>query len=353
MATRKRAASIRGSAKPSRKPNRRLRSEDSSNRHVFISHDHRDGELAAAFALLLGDASAGLLRTFRSSDRTGTEGIDYGREWYQEIMGKLRTATDVVALITANSVGRPWILYEAGVAAGRSDVPVLGVVLGISLERANVGPFAQFQNCSDDTESLTGLVTQLIRRNSEANPRVETVRDRVEAFRSVLAQMRETAEPQPLAEQRRVELAEDFVPKVFEEIKGMFREISKVLAHQDQRSTAEWLNRFQYGMDRATTFKPNGRLPALTSLLQVVGDAERNLRPLLGPLIDILSSDDSNKLARATSYVAETRASLSPEPLGAGNRRAWTVFSEVMAFLQFCKSTEIQSQQAPSPDEAV
>jgi hypothetical protein len=38
---------------------------------VFISHDHRDGELAAAFATLLTDASGGSLKLFRSSDPKG------------------------------------------------------------------------------------------------------------------------------------------------------------------------------------------------------------------------------------------------------------------------------------------
>ena len=49
---------------------------------VFISHDSRDSELAEAFSKLLSSVSAGLLRSFRSSDKKGTEGIEYGVEWY-------------------------------------------------------------------------------------------------------------------------------------------------------------------------------------------------------------------------------------------------------------------------------
>jgi hypothetical protein len=45
---------------------------------VFISHDHRDSELAEAFQNLIADASAGVVRCFRSSDRLGTSGIEYG-----------------------------------------------------------------------------------------------------------------------------------------------------------------------------------------------------------------------------------------------------------------------------------
>ncbi|HPF96974.1 MAG TPA: TIR domain-containing protein [Mangrovimonas sp.] len=86
---------------------------------VFISHDTRDAELAEAFSKLLSSVSAGVLKSFRSSDKRGNQGIAYGVEWYPEIMKKLNEASDVVALLTKHSVDRPWILYEAGVAKGK------------------------------------------------------------------------------------------------------------------------------------------------------------------------------------------------------------------------------------------
>jgi len=125
---------------------------------IFISHDHRDADLAEAFSNLLTDASGGFLKSFRSSDKKGGAGIEFGAEWYTEIMGKINDATDVVALLTENSVNRPWILYEAGVAKGKLDKPVFGVVVGIELDLATKGPFAQFQNAGDDEESLTKCV---------------------------------------------------------------------------------------------------------------------------------------------------------------------------------------------------
>ena len=85
---------------------------------VFISHDTRDAMLAEKFSKLLQTASTGILKSFRSSDNTGKQGIEYGVDWYPEIMKKLNQATDVVCLLTKNSLDRPWILYEAGVARG-------------------------------------------------------------------------------------------------------------------------------------------------------------------------------------------------------------------------------------------
>ncbi len=65
---------------------------------VFISHDGRDAELAEAFSKLLKSVSAGMIKTFRSSDKKGTEGIDFGDEWYKRLMTKLQSTSDVVCL---------------------------------------------------------------------------------------------------------------------------------------------------------------------------------------------------------------------------------------------------------------
>jgi hypothetical protein len=137
---------------------------------IFISHDSRDAELAESFSKLLSSVSAGVLKSFRSSDRKGSQGIEYGVEWYPELMNKLTSASDVVCLLTHRSLERPWILYEAGVAKGKLNTPVYGIALGIPLNRANTGPFAQFQNSDDNEESLTKLVMQLVGRIPNSEP---------------------------------------------------------------------------------------------------------------------------------------------------------------------------------------
>jgi hypothetical protein len=153
------------------------------NGNVFISHDTRDADLAKAFADLLHGASVGILKSFWSSDKSGMRGLPYGSEWYQALMTRLIEASDVVCLLTPFSTERPWVLYEAGVAKGRLDVSVYGVALGIPLSRASTGPFAQFQNCADDLESLTSLVIQLLRRIPDADPPRGAVQAQVETFK--------------------------------------------------------------------------------------------------------------------------------------------------------------------------
>lgn len=188
---------------------------------VFISHDSRDADLAEAFANLLSDVSAGTLKSFRSSDKKGSSGIEFGTEWYKAIMSQLGDATDVVALLTQRSTDRPWILYEAGVAKGKLDTNVLGIALGVPLEKVSSGPFGQFQNCGDDEDSLTKLVIQLLSRNPDASPREEAVRMQVRVFlegTKKLLSAKGKAAPSSTAD-------ETSIAKLFEEVKVMVREL--------------------------------------------------------------------------------------------------------------------------------
>jgi hypothetical protein len=196
---------------------------------IFISHDNRDAELAEIFSKLLGSVSAGVLKSFRSSDRKGTQGIEYGTEWYPELMGKLSTASDIVCLLTPRSLDRPWILYEAGVAKGKLNSSVYGIALGIPLNRANTGPFAQFQNCDDNEDSLTKLVIQLLSRVPNSEPDREAIQMQVTSFKGKadvilkkLGSTKDIKEDKSLSD-------ETTVAKLFEEVKVMFQELSSRL----------------------------------------------------------------------------------------------------------------------------
>ena len=214
---------------------------EDSQRHrkalVFISHDTRDAEIAEAFSRLLSSVSAGVLKSFRSSDKKGNQGIEYGVEWYPEVMKKLETASDVVCLLTPNSVNRPWLLYEAGVAKGKLDTPVHGVELGIPLHVASTGPFAQFQNCDDAEDSLTSLVIQLVGRIPNAEPDRDVVKIQVEAFKQKISPLFEAKS----AEIRTKEEADEAsIAKIFEEIKVMFQDLpGRIERRIDPESSAE------------------------------------------------------------------------------------------------------------------
>jgi len=212
---------------------------------VFISHDSRDADLAEGFGNLLTDVSGGILKPFCSSDRKGTKGIEFGEEWFKAIMAKLNDSTDVVALLTQYSIDRPWILYEAGVAKGKLGTPVFGVAIGVPLEKASTGPFAQFQNCADDIDSLTKLSLQLIKRNPDASPREEAVKRHVIAFReSMTSLLKKRGATEHTEGSSKID--ETKIAKLFEEVKIMFRTLPDAMEEKLNRSNRRsglWVER--------------------------------------------------------------------------------------------------------------
>ena len=223
---------------------------------VFISHDTRDADLAEAFSRLLGSVSAGVLKSFRSSDRRGGQGIEYGVEWFPEIMEKLSRSSDVVCLLTPRSVDRPWILYEAGVAKGKLDSPVLGLVLGASFQIASTGPFAQFQNTDDDVDSITALVMQLLRRIPNAEPDREAVANQVRLFKERADEILARLEHDPVTtEEMAPDGSGETAARLFEEVKVMFKDlpsrledrISRAISSPASRKDSLYLHRDVFG----------------------------------------------------------------------------------------------------------
>lgn len=208
---------------------------------VFISHDSRDADLAEAFSKLLKSVSAGMLRSFRSSDKKGNEGIEFGDEWYKTLMTKLDRASDVVCLLTERSLDRPWILYEAGVAKGKLGTPVQGIALGVPLSRVSAGPFYQFHNLDDSEDSIAKLVLQLCRRVSGLEPDEGVVAVQVQAFKATAAEVLKTIGSQKKVEKQE-SVDEGSVAKVLEEMKLIVRDLperfEKRIAEESERSRA-------------------------------------------------------------------------------------------------------------------
>lgn len=235
-----------------------------ANPLVFISHDTRDAELAEAFSNLLKSVSAGVLKSFRTSDRRGNQGIEYGIEWYPEIIKNIQSASDVVCLLTERSVNRPWILFEAGMAKGKLDTPILGVALGIELKTASTGPFAQFQNCGDDDDSLTKLVFQLVNRIPGSEPDRDTIRFQVGKFKSsiegILKALTTPSTPAASAKRQKLDEIENSSAKLFEEIKIMFQDLPSRIERNDISRPSRRRRRLHPGMIEELMF--NAKSPA-------------------------------------------------------------------------------------------
>lgn len=215
---------------------------------VFISHDSRDADIAEAFSKLLKSVSAGMLKSFRSSDNKGTQGIEYGIEWYPKIIESLQDSSDVVCLLTELSINRPWILFEAGMAKGKLNTPILGIAVGVPLGNISTGPFAQFQNCDDEVTSLTKLVKQLVRKLPNSEPDEDVIKQQVEIFRVKSQELLKARQEKTKVAKVEKPIDHNESAKLFEEVKLMFKELPSRIENASQRTSSRSNKRFHPGM---------------------------------------------------------------------------------------------------------
>jgi hypothetical protein len=201
------------------------RKNNNSSVFVFISHDTRDAEIAEAFSKLLKSVSAGMLKSFQSSDNKGTQGIEFGVEWYPKVIENLQNASDVVCILTELSINRPWILFEAGMAKGKRETRIYGVAIGIPLSNANTGPFAQFQNCDDDVIALTKLIKQLVSKLPNAEPDEEVITQQVAIFKNKSMEIIQRRKETTINQKEDKPIKDNEIAILFEEIKLMFQEL--------------------------------------------------------------------------------------------------------------------------------
>jgi hypothetical protein len=156
---------------------------------IFVSHYAQDVDLARAVVILLERICGNDLRVFMSSDIS--RGIPYSKPWFQMLLSEIDHASAMICILTSRSIDRPWVFWEAGAAFGKGK-PVYGLAIGIGVQEACVGPFAQFQSCSDDRLHLIGLMkTLLLRIRKPANEYLvrKAVQDFLQVKRHVLSEV--------------------------------------------------------------------------------------------------------------------------------------------------------------------
>ena len=211
---------------------------------VFISHDVRDAELAEAFSKLLKSVSAGMIKTFRSSDKKGTEGIDFGEEWYKRLMTQLQSTSDVVCLFTERSLDRPWILFEAGVAKGKLNTPVVGVALGVPLSRVSAGPVYQFMNMDDSAGDRPKIVKQLARRVPNLEIDDDVIKGQIATFKTTEVALLKKLTTGSGKTETKQEADESAVAKLAEEMKALPSRVAERLAEADDPIHRQRMRRF-------------------------------------------------------------------------------------------------------------
>lgn len=138
-------------------------------------------------------------------------------------------------------------------AKGKLDTPILGVALGIELKDASSGPFAQFQNCGDDEDSLTKLVFQLVKRIPNSEPDKDTIKFQVGKFKHSISVILEKLDA-PIKKEGGTKSSADVrdiensSAKLFEEIKIMFQDLPSRIERVNPTESRKRRRRFHPGM---------------------------------------------------------------------------------------------------------
>lgn len=302
---------------------------------IFISHDSRDAELAEAFSNLLKSVSSGMLKSFRSSEK-GTEGIEFGDEWYKRIMSKVESASDVICLFTEQSINRPWILYEAGVAKGKLNTKVYGIALGISLEKVSIGPFYQFENCDDSEKDLTDLINQLAKKRPDLEPYPDVVKTQVQAFRGKATKILAKS---PKSKKKEKPSNGTSVAKLLEEMKVMFRDLPSRVENR-LAETIDPIRRRRIGrvhpmmlaeiMDMFDIGNPIGIL----MIASMVRDDIPFLYEVLVEIYRAVKSDDSRAIEQALMGLEFVTHGPFREEFGVHNKDTHIIMREVEHIIQ-------------------
>jgi hypothetical protein len=132
---------------------------------IFLSHSHRDQAIAEALATLIGDLFGDKVTIAYSSDQKAGGGIPPGAQWLPWILEHITAANRTFALLTPNSMHRPWVLWESGAAAGvalgaQKDIPVVPITFGLKDDDIP-SPFSSAQIIRGDSKE-SGGITRLL-----------------------------------------------------------------------------------------------------------------------------------------------------------------------------------------------
>lgn len=148
---------------------------------ILISHEHRESALAGAMYSLLTKLGRDRILPWYSSDNRPAGGMETGH-WWNILHEKIQQSDFVIAILTRESMNRPWILWECGLATGQDNT--LGVVPVIfNIEKPELaGPLAGFQAFDgmdfDDTFKMCAQLLNHIKLDIDA----EEVREDIEEY---------------------------------------------------------------------------------------------------------------------------------------------------------------------------
>jgi tetratricopeptide (TPR) repeat protein len=141
---------------------------------VLISHYHEERALAEAWKELLKITSLGAIEVWYSSDSHAAGGMTIGSEWRDDLYTKIAESNFILAIQTPMSAGRPWIMWECGIASGidkaRGIIPVI-----YSMEARDLAnPISSYQLYEGESENKVREVCERLIRAAGLEPHIHS-----------------------------------------------------------------------------------------------------------------------------------------------------------------------------------
>ncbi len=138
---------------------------------IFLSHSSDDRNIAKALAKLLRDLFGKPVTVVYSSEAAAGGGVPSGAEWYPWIKDQISAADKTFVLLTPNSLHKPWVLWESGVALGVALAsgkkhPVVPMRFGVE-DKDVPSPFHGTQWVRGDSDEDAGIRKLLGELNQE------------------------------------------------------------------------------------------------------------------------------------------------------------------------------------------
>jgi hypothetical protein len=130
--------------------------------NFFLSHYSEDKDVAEIISVVLARISLRQVISWYSSDTAETGGLKPGTIWFNEIIDRIRQSKALIAILTPNSVNRPWVYFESGIAEALSTCELIPVSIG--LKKDDIPSPLYHYKCYQltDYKSLRDFVSKLL-----------------------------------------------------------------------------------------------------------------------------------------------------------------------------------------------
>lgn len=135
--------------------------QDIARGTIFVSHAHADRELASALVNFVERSFSGVVRTFLSSDPRAAQGLQPGDQWFSRIHAELEQSLQVWVLATPQSLGRPWIYWEAGIGSELCPEGVVVLRVGVDAAPSPLSAFYAFDGERAEDNGIGSLLDKI------------------------------------------------------------------------------------------------------------------------------------------------------------------------------------------------